>query len=69
MERSDIKIVQTEDKTKLIKIYFNCYGAASLDKRSEEKREVYFPTHVFSSLFHLLWYHICSLLSFSPVSL
>ena len=54
MERSDIKIVQTEDKTKLIKIYFYCYGAANLDKRSEEKRVVYFLTQVFSPLFHLL---------------
>ena len=68
MERSDIKIVQTEDKTKLIKIYFYCYGAASLDKRSEEKRVVYFLTQVFSPLFHLLLFHRCSLLSSSYVS-
>ena len=68
MERRNIKIVQTEDKTKLIKIYFYCYGAASLDKRREEKRVVYFLTHIFSSLFHLLWLHRCSLLSSSHVS-
>lgn len=38
MECCDIKIVQTEDKTKKIKIYYYCYGAASLD-REAKKRE------------------------------